>query len=134
MITRLLQFELLLCRIITKQTRPTFLWIPTNAFLFEKNRQNGRACNIKSNLSVNNYVFQTGYELKTQHGLGTDSPSCLASHSQTACLEAVWIRESSYILPRRQKVTQHEEKASKITFLLNADRKISSVLVHCVTE
>ena len=36
-----------------------------NAFLFGKNRQNVKVCGIKSDLSVNNDVFQTGHELKT---------------------------------------------------------------------
>ena len=63
-ITGLLQFELFLCRIITERTRPTFLWISANAFLFGKSRQNAKACGIKSDLSVNNKVFQTGYEPK----------------------------------------------------------------------
>ena len=65
MITGLLQFEVFLCRIITEQTRPAFLWISANAFLFGKNRRNAKACSIKSDLSVNNDVFQTGYEPKT---------------------------------------------------------------------
>ena len=64
-ITGLLKFGLLLCRIITEQTRPTFLWISENAFLFGKNRQNAKACSIKSDLSMNNDVFQTGCEPKT---------------------------------------------------------------------
>ena len=64
-ITGLLQFELLLCRIITEQTRPTFLWISANAFLFGKNRRNAKACGIKSDHSMNNGAFQTGYEPKT---------------------------------------------------------------------
>ena len=29
-------------------------------FLFGKNRQNAKACDIKSDLSVNNDIFQTG--------------------------------------------------------------------------
>ena len=65
MITGLLQFKLLLCRIITERTRPTFLWKPANAFRSGKNRQNAKACGIKSDLSVNNDVFVTGYEPKT---------------------------------------------------------------------
>ena len=65
MIAGLLQFELLLCRIISELTRPTFLWISANAFLFAKNRRNVKACGIKSDLSANNDVFQTGYEPKT---------------------------------------------------------------------
>ena len=64
MITGLLQFELL-CRIITERTTPAFLWISGNAFLFEKNRRNAKACGIKSDFSVNNGAFQTGYEPKT---------------------------------------------------------------------
>ena len=65
MITGLLQFEILLCRITTEQTIPTFLWISANAFLFGKNRRNAKACGIKSDLSVNNGAFQTGCEPKT---------------------------------------------------------------------
>ena len=65
MITGLLQFELLLCRIITEQTRPTFLWISANAFLFGKNWRNAKECSIKSDLSMNNDVLQTGYKPKT---------------------------------------------------------------------
>ena len=64
-ITGLLQFELLLCRIINERTRSTSLWISANAFLFLKNRQNAKACGIKSNLFVNNDVFQTEYKHKT---------------------------------------------------------------------
>ena len=64
MITGLLQFELFLCQIITERTRPTFLWISANAFLFGKSRRNAKACGIDSDLSVNNDVFQTGYEPK----------------------------------------------------------------------
>ena len=87
MITGLLQFEILLCRVITERTRPLFLWISANAFLFGKTRRNAKSCGIKSDLFVNNDVFQTGYEPKTfsQHGLAAESPSCLVSHSQTAC-------------------------------------------------
>ena len=59
-ITGLLQFELFLCQIITERTRPTFLWISANAFLFGKNSRNAKACGIKIDLSVNNDVFQTG--------------------------------------------------------------------------
>ena len=64
-ITGLLQFEILLCRIITERTRPSFLWISANAFLFGKTRRNAKACGIKSDLFINNDVFQTGYEPKT---------------------------------------------------------------------
>ena len=64
-ITGLLQFELLLCRIIIERTIPTFLWISANAFLFGKNKRNANACGMKSDLFVNNDVFQTGYEPKT---------------------------------------------------------------------
>ena len=63
-ITGLLQFELL-CRIIIERTIPMFLWILVNVFLFGKNMRNSKVCGIKSDLSVNNDVFQTGYELKT---------------------------------------------------------------------
>ena len=63
-ITGLLQFELLLCRIITERTRPAFLWMSANAFLSGKNRRNAKACGIEINLSAND-VFQTGYEPKT---------------------------------------------------------------------
>ena len=63
-ISGLLQFELLLCRIIIERTIPTFLWISANAFLFGKNRRNAKACGIESDLSVNNEVFQTGCEPK----------------------------------------------------------------------
>ena len=64
-ITGLLQFELFLCQIIIERTRQTFLWISAKVFLFGKNRRNAKACGIKSDLSVNNDVFQTGYEPKT---------------------------------------------------------------------
>ena len=64
-ITGLLQFKILLCRITTEWTRPTFLWISTNDFLFGNNRWNAKAYGIKSDLSVNNGAFQTEYELKT---------------------------------------------------------------------
>ena len=57
-ITGLLQFKLL-CRIIIERTRPTFLWISANAFLFGRNRRNAKARCIQSNLSVKNDVFQT---------------------------------------------------------------------------
>ena len=95
-ITGLLQFEFLLCRIITERTRPTFLWLSANAFLFGKNWRNSKACGIKSDLFVNNDFFQTGYELKTfsQHALGAESPSCLVSHSHTAC---AWRNPSGYV-------------------------------------
>ena len=59
-ITGLLQFELLLCRIIIERTIPTFLWISANAFLFEKNRRKAKSCGIESDLSMNNDVFRTG--------------------------------------------------------------------------
>ena len=62
--TGLLQFELVLCRIITERTRPTFLWMSANAFLFGKNMQNAKASGIKSDLSVCDDVFYTGYELR----------------------------------------------------------------------
>ena len=65
MITGLLQFELLLWRIIIERTIPTFLWISANAFLFGKNKRNANACGMKSDLFVNNDVFQTRYEPKT---------------------------------------------------------------------
>ena len=34
-------------------------------YLSGKNRRNAKACGIKSNISVNSDVFQTGYEPKT---------------------------------------------------------------------
>ena len=61
MLTGLLQFA----KFITDRTRPTFLWISANAFLLVKNRRNAKAFGNISDLSVNNDVFQTGYEPKT---------------------------------------------------------------------
>ena len=56
--------------------------------------------------------------ISLQHGLGAESPSCLVSLSFLRLAKAVWIHETSYILPRRQKETQHKRKEfQKITFL-----------------
>ena len=121
MITGLLQFELLLCQIITARARLTFLWISANAFLFGKNRRNAKACGIKSDLYVNNGPFHRGYELKTfsQHGLGAESSSCLVLRSQTAY---AWRKRSGYVrlviscLGGRKKRSTREKGFEKLFF------------------
>ena len=86
-------------------------------FSLEKNSQNAKVCSIRSDLSMNNDVFQTGYE-PSQHGLCADSPSCLVSRSQTAC---TWQKPPGYMRLAisclgGRKNTAQEEGVSKNCF------------------
>ena len=120
-ITGLLQFELL-CGTITEKWDQHFYGYQPMLFSLGKNRQNAKACSIKSDLSVNNDVFQTGYELKTflWHRLGAESPTCLVSRSQTAC---AWQKPSGYArlaiscLGGRTKCSTRGKGFENITFL-----------------
>ena len=70
--------------------------------------------------------------LSLQYGLGTVSSSCVVSHSQTAC---AWWKPSGYMrvaiscLEGRKK---HSTRKGYKNYFLNAERKMSWVLVHCV--
>ena len=73
-------------------------------------------------------------KVSSQHGLSAESPSCLVSHSQTACAcmaKVVWIRETSNILPRKQKETQHKRLGFRKTAILTLNNFFSfSVLCN----
>ena len=86
MITGLLQFEILLCWIITEWTRPTFLWISANAFLYGKKQVKCESVRHQKWPLREQWCFPDrvrAENISLQHGLGAESPSCLMCHACT---------------------------------------------------
>ena len=121
-ITGLLQFENLLCRIITERTRLTFLWKSANTFLFGKAVEMRKRAASKATSPWIMVLSRQNMNRKPslQHELGAESPPYLVSHSQTAC---AWQNPSGYVriviscLGGRKKHSTKRKGFWKIAFL-----------------